>query len=204
MFAVALAASLIVYPSLPARMPNHRHMSGEIDGWSGKPFGSLALPGLMLIFLLFLLAGDWLSPVHFKVNAFRSAFNYLMVIIVALMLYIHTLALTAALRPNHFYGRWMVGGVFLFFAWLGNMLGKTRRNLWIGIRTPWMLASDPVWIATHRLGARIFMAVGIFGAIAIAFGASPAWSPVLLLAGMAIPVLYSLWLGKKLELQRND
>jgi len=47
------------------------------------------------------------------------------------------------------------------------------------------------------------MAVGIFGAIAIALGASPAWCLVLLLAGMPIPVLFSLWLSKKLEQQRN-
>jgi len=66
-----------------------------------------------------------------------------MVIIVALMSCIHALALTAALSPSHFYGRWMVGGVFLFFAWLGNMLGQTRRNFRIGIRTPWTWRAMP-------------------------------------------------------------
>jgi hypothetical protein len=30
--------------------------------------------------------------------------------------------------------------MFVFFAGLG----KTRRNLWIGIRTPWTLANDAV------------------------------------------------------------
>jgi uncharacterized membrane protein len=200
---MALAASLILYPSLPERMPTHWNMNGEVNGWSGKPFGCLALPALMLIFLFFVLAGDWLSPVHFKVGAFRSAFNYLMVIVAALMFYIHGLALAAALYPNHAYGRWMVGGMFIFFAWLGNMLGKTRRNFWIGIRTPWTLASDAVWIATHRLGARVFMIMGITGAIAIALGISPVWCFALIVAGIFYPVFYSLWLSKKLELQED-
>ncbi len=201
LIAIALAASFSLYSSLPERMPTHWNMKGEVNGWSGKPLACLILPSFMLLILFFILAADWLSPVHFKVGAFRSAFNYLMVIVAALMFYIHAIALAAALYPTRFYGRWMLGGMFLFFAWLGNMLGKTRRNFWIGIRTPWTLASDAVWIATHRLGARVFMAMGIGGAIAIALGISPAWCLGLMLIGLCIPVFYSLWLSKKLESQ---
>ncbi len=203
LFIAALAASLVLYPSLPERMPTHWNMRGEVNGWSGKPFACLALPGFMLILSLFILGADWLSPKHFKVDAFRSAFNYLMMIVAALLCYIHALALTAALYPNRAYGRWMVGGMFLFFAWFGNMLGKTRRNFWIGIRTPWTLASDAVWIATHRLGARVFVAMGIIGAVGIAFGISPLWCFALVLAGICVPVFYSLWLSKKLEKQEG-
>ncbi len=203
LFGAALTASLILYPSLPARMPTHWNTHGQVDGWSGKPFASLALPGFTLISLFFILAGDWLSPAHFKVGAFRASFNYLMVIVASLMLYIHAVALVAALHPNHSYGRWMMGGVFLSFAWLGNLLGKTRRNFWIGIRTPWTLASDAVWIATHRLGARVFMAVGIICAVASALGVSLVWCLALLLAGICFPVFYSLWLSKKLERPEN-
>ncbi len=199
LFGLALGASLVLYPALPERMPTHWNMRGEVNGWAGKTFGCLGLPAGALIFLLFILAGEWLSPTHFKVSAFRSAFNYLMVICAALMVYIHALVLAAALHPEHFYGRWMIGGLFLFFAWLGNMLGKTRRNFWIGIRTPWTLASDAVWIATHRVGARIFAAVGIIGALGAVIGFSPMVDLGLLLVAVLIPVIYSLWLSKKFE-----
>ncbi len=199
LFGLALAASLVLYPSLPDRVPVHWNMRGEVNGWAGKTVGSLVLPAGSLLFLFFILAGEWLSPEHFKVSAFRSAFNYLMVICAALMLYIHILVLASALHPHHFYGRWMIGGVFLFFAWLGNMLGKTRRNFWIGIRTPWTLASDAVWIATHRLGARVFMAVGILGALGT-FLRFPVLVDVALIGiALLVPVFYSLWLSKRLE-----
>ncbi len=199
LFGVGLGVSLIVYPSLPDRVPTHWNLHGEVNGWSGKSFGLLGLPVGSLLFLFFTLAGEWLSPAHFKVSAFRSAFNYLMVICAALMLYIHFLVLSSALQPQRSYARWMIGGLFLFFAWLGNMLGKTRRNFWIGIRTPWTLASDAVWIATHRLGARVFMAVGILGALG-AFLRFPFYLDAALLGiAFLVPVLYSLWLSKKLE-----
>jgi uncharacterized membrane protein len=200
LFAIGLGASLVLYPSLPARMPIHWNIHGNVDGWAGKPFGSLGLPALMLLFLLFILAGEWLSPAHFKISPFRASFNYLMVICATLMFYIHALVLAAALHPHRgAQARWMIGGLFVFFAWMGNLLGKTRRNFWIGIRTPWTLASDAVWIATHRLGARIFVAAGIIGAIAAALGVSPVWCFLLLMVAMFVPVFYSLWLSKKLE-----
>ena len=43
------------------------------------------------------------------------------------------------------------------FAALGNVLGKVKRNFYVGIRTPWTIASERVWISTHRLAARLFV-----------------------------------------------
>jgi uncharacterized membrane protein len=202
LFVVALGASLMLYPSLPARMPAHWDLRGNVNGWSSRPFGALALPTFVLGLLAFMLAGDWLSPARFKVALFRPTFNYLLVIVASLFVYIHGVILAEALRPTRGHGRWLIGGMFVFFGWLGNLLGKTRRNFWIGIRTPWTLASDPVWIATHRLGAHVFMATGAAGAVAIALGAPPASCFLLLVAGICIPVFYSLYLSKKLEKER--
>jgi hypothetical protein len=49
----------------------------------------------------------------------------------------------------------------LLFIGVGRMLRTARRNYFIGIRTPWTLASDAVWQATHALGARTFTVGGI-------------------------------------------
>ena len=37
-------------------------------------------------------------------------------------------------------------------------MGKVRRNFWVGIRTPWTLASEQVWYSTHRFAARTMVA----------------------------------------------
>jgi uncharacterized membrane protein len=199
LFGCALCASLLVYPSLPARMPIHFNLEGQANGWAGKTSGCLGPLLIQLLLLVMVLAGDWISPARFKVSEFRSSFNYIMVIASALLVYVYGLMLAAALYPGRLQGRWGVGGLFLFLAWMGNMLGKTRRNFWVGIRTPWTLASDAVWIATHRLAARIFVIVGILGAL----GAATHFPAVIYLALLAIailvPVLYSFWISKKLE-----
>ena len=87
----------------------------------------------------------------------------------------------------------------LFFALLGNVLGKVRRNFWIGVRTPWTLASERVWIDTHRFSARLFVAIGIAGFLAILAGAPIVTAVALLLASVLVCVVYSLVHSKRLE-----
>lgn len=188
-----------VYGRLPARIPVHWNIHGQVDGWAGKGTALTILAGVVLLFLLFIVAGEWLSPVSFKISPFRETFNYMMVICAALMLYIHVIVLLSGLHPNRNFGRWLVGGMFVFFALIGNLLGKVRRNFWMGIRTPWTLASEEVWIATHRLGARLMVAAGIAGAVCVALGVPLPVCLALLIGSLLIPVLYSLWLSKKLE-----
>ena len=40
-------------------------------------------------------------------------------------------------------------------------MGKLRHNWFVGIRTPWTLASEEVWTRTHRLAAPIWVSGGI-------------------------------------------
>lgn len=199
LMAGTLAASYVLYPSLPEQVPMHWNMRGQVDGWGSKSTAAVLLPGVTLLFLLLIVAGEWLSPVNFKVEPFRGSYNYLMVIGAALIGYVHAIMLLAGLHPERDFGRWMVGGLFVFFAGFGNLLGKTRRNFWVGIRTPWTLASDTVWIATHQLGGRILVAVSLLGAVCAWLGAPLAFCFGLLIAGLIVPVLYSFWLSKKLE-----
>ena len=97
--------------------------------------------------------------------------------------------------------RWLLGGLSLFFALLGNRLGKVQRNFWMGVRTPWTLASEAVWIRTHRLTAWLWVPGG--GVLAIlGFAGVPVWWWLAGLLLMALsPVFYSLWLYKRLEKQ---
>jgi uncharacterized membrane protein len=76
------------------------------------------------------------------------------------------------------------------------MMGKAKRNFFIGIRTPWTLSSDRVWDETHKLGARMFIAGGVITVISAFFGENGIWLMlVAMLAAAFVPVVYSyiLW-----------
>ncbi len=81
-------------------------------------------------------------------------------------------------------------------AMAGNLLGKIRRNFFMGIRTPWTLASEQVWYATHRLAAKTVTAGGVLGLILTLMGAR-GWPILVLVASAMIPALYSLVLYKR-------
>jgi uncharacterized membrane protein len=87
----------------------------------------------------------------------------------------------------------------LFCALLGNVMGKVRRNFYVGVRTPWALANERVWNATHRFAAKTFVAAGVIG-LALTLLGFTGWPVfVLLMAGLLAPVAYSLVFYKQLE-----
>ena len=79
------------------------------------------------------------------------------------------------------------------------MLGKVKRNFWLGVRTPWTLASDRVWYSTHRLAGKTMVTGGLVVLAAALAGLPPYVSTAALLAGALVPVVYSLVYYKRLE-----
>src|SRR5260370_40881496 len=55
--------------------------------------------------------------------------------------------------------------ISVLFIFIGNYMGKLRRNFWAGIRTPWTLVSEVSWERTHRLGGWLFVVGGLLGII---------------------------------------
>lgn len=199
LMAAVLAATAIAYPHLPPIVPTHWNAAGTADAYAPKWRLFVAIPAMMLAFLGLFAVLPWLSPKRFEVDAFRSTYLYIMIVLLCMMVYFHALVLWAALGRSVDMTRAIIGGVCLLFALLGNVLGKVRRNFYIGIRTPWTIANETVWNATHRLGGKLFFLCGLVGFV-LALLRAPFWLVGgILAAGAAVPVIYSLVLYKKLE-----
>lgn len=158
-----LLGSAVVYPTLPDKIPTHWNIKGQVDATGSKDWAVFLMPCAMLGLLGLLRAIPWLSPKHFEVDAFQSTYAWIVLLVQCVFAYIHLLTILAALGNIVDFPRAMSGCLFLFFALMGNVLGKVRKNFYVGIRTPWTLASDRVWNDTHRLAARMFVLVGVVG-----------------------------------------
>ena len=55
------------------------------------------------------------------------------------------------------------------FYFVGDLIGKSKRNYFIGIRTPWSLSSNEVWEKTNKLGGKLFKTAGILSLIGLIF-----------------------------------
>jgi uncharacterized membrane protein len=194
--AAAIAITVVAYHGLPDRVPTHWDQHLQPNGYSPKWALFLIGPGAMAGVLLLSLLGPWLSPKPFTVDAFRSTWTRLMFLLFCLMAYLYAVILWGGAGHKIDEGRVIVGGVCAFVAMAGNLLGKVRRNFFMGIRTPWTLASEQVWYATHRLAAKTVTAGGIVGLVLTLMGAR-GWPIPVLVASALVPALYSLVLYKR-------
>jgi uncharacterized membrane protein len=195
----AVAVTVAVYPNLPDRVPTHWDVHNRVNGYSPRWALFLTGPGMMAIIMLVFSGLPWLSPKQFEVESFRDTAAFIMLAVVSLLAYIHGIILWAGLGHSVNVGRAIVGGVCLLFALMGNVMGKVRRNFYIGVRTPWALANDRVWNATHRFAAKTMVASGVIGFLLTVLGSFEWLAFSLAMAGVIIPVFYSLIYYKQLE-----
>jgi uncharacterized membrane protein len=189
---------------LPEKVPIHWDAAGKADGLVAREHVLsifLIIPGVMAGVVLLSLVLPWLSPRQFSIDRFRATYNFLMGLVGFLFAYIHGITLVASAQLPIDMTKAMLGGLFLFLALIGNLLGKVQRNFFIGIRTPWTLADETVWIRTHRVGAWVVTVGSLMGLVAVLCGAPFWWAFGGFMVMALFPVVYSLVLYKRLEKQ---
>jgi uncharacterized membrane protein len=140
------------------------------------------------------------SPRGFRVEAFAGAFELVQAAILAFLLTLHAGMLLAGLGEPVSMNRVVCVGMGLLFVVIGNFMGKFTRNFFVGIRTPWTLASDEVWLRTHRLGGKLFVAGGLVVLGAGLLGVRSLVPFMLLPIVLAlVPAVYSYVLYRRLE-----
>jgi uncharacterized membrane protein len=196
--AAALVATVLVYPRLPARIPVHWNLHGRADGFGPAWEIFLLGPGCMAGQMLLTWLLPWLSPKNFQVDAFRSTYRQVMLMVFALTAYLSAVMLWSAFGHAIDTGRALSGGLCLLIALLGNVMGKIRRNFFMGVRTPWTLSSERVWNATHRFAGKLCVAGGLIGLVLVIAGLG-SFALYAILAAALASILHSLVYYKQLE-----
>jgi len=195
---LSLAISIYFYPQMPERMASHWNGRGQVNGYMPKFWGSFLLPFMLIgLFLLFIFVPK-IDPLKENIEKFRKYYETFIIIILFFLFYIYLLTVFWNLGYRFNMNLFFPPAIAVIFYYAGVLLGKTKRNWFIGIRTPWTLSSDVVWEKTHRIGSKLFKIVAIivffgffFGEYAIYFVLVP-----IILAAI-YPVVYSYFEYKK-------
>lgn len=200
MIAIAFGATAVLYSSLPDPMPSHWNGAGEVDGYLAQPWGAVILPVMMLGMWLLFLALPAISPRGFRMSRFIGVYATIINTLLAFELLITGVVLAAGMGYPVDMNRVVPIGVGVLFVVIGNYLGKTTKNFFLGIRTPWTLASDEVWRRTHRLAGWLFVLAGIIIAATGVFNIIRVWLFLgVVLTAALVPVVYSYLLYRRLE-----
>ena len=183
----ALVAAIVAYPHLPPQIATHWGMQMQPDGYSGRSAIFWLGPGLMFGIVLLTRFGPWLSPARYNVSSFDPTWQRLMLLVFCLITALFSVMLWSALGHAFDVGRVVAGTLCIFFIFFGNFLSKVRPNFSLGIRTPWTLASEQVWVATHRVAAWVTVFGGICG-LALVLAGRPQW----ILAPIGFAILFSV------------
>lgn len=197
--AVAVGATL----EGDVQLPIHWNLGGEPDQFAGKwvallmPAGMVALVSLLFHFL------PVVEPR--RKNLARSPGLYLwawtaLLLIAWVIMFV--LAATA-FGWNVPVNRVVAGAVGLILALVGNQLGKSRSMYLVGLRTPWTLDDEEVWVKSNRLAGKLMVAAGLAMAIAALLPIPPAALGVVagvgIAAGVGVPVVHSFILWRRVR-----
>ncbi len=162
-FLAVCAMSLYAQLTLPmdAELAVHWGPSGEADGFASKLFALWFMPGLILVIGAIFVAIPFIEPR--KGHLLQSSALYVTIWIGVLLVEgaAHSFIVLTALGFDLPVAQGIMAMVGLLLAVIGNLLGKSQSNFFMGIRTPWTLSSNEAWDKTHRLAGRLWVVGGL-------------------------------------------
>lgn len=207
-FITICAISLYIVFNTPSdtQLPIHWNLAGEIDRHADAMHLMIGLPALLLTLLLIFVLMRRVDPRKQNVDMSHKAID---AIGFALSLFILAIqaGYVAILSGTHI-SIWLiiVCGAGLLLMVIGNYATKTRSNYFIGIRTPWTLASEHIWKKTHQLaGALLMIAGGIIAITSLFISAHNLLTlgAIILVPALFVPVFYSWWLWRHVQSEQS-
>ena len=197
LIAVGLAVSLWAWPRLPDMLPTHWDSSGRVDGTSSKPFALFLIPSIAAALAVALQLLPRIDPRQANYEKFRSSYDLMVTLTVATLVAIHLATIASALGWPIPVTKIVAASVGVLLVAVGNVLPRARPNFFFGIRTPWTLSSDSVWMRTHRVGGYALVAGGLLQIVVAILGEAGAgiW-PVAVILEISIGLVaysYLLW-----------
>jgi len=195
-----LIASAVAWASIPsdAEIPIHWNISGEVDGTASKAVGLLMTPALAIGMTALLAAVPFLDPRREHMRQSMRTYTIVCSSVIVFIGLVHLAVVWAALGNQLDIARLIGIGAAAMFGVIGLVIGNTRSNWFLGVRTPWTLSSERSWERTHRLAGRLFLAsaaimlvAGVIGTPALVFTA--VIGSVLLVTVIAVVYSYLVW-----------
>lgn len=192
-FAVAVGASALAYPDLPARMATHWNASGTVDGTMPRVLGAFGVPAISAFVVAAMYVAPRIDPRKQHYEAFRGAYEWFVAATAGFLAYVHLLVLAWNLDYRVPVTLAVVPALAVLLYGVGLLLERAESNWFVGIRTPWTLSDEDVWRETHERGARAFKAAAVLALGALVLPAYALWfvlAPLLFAAAYTVGYSY--------------
>lgn len=180
---------ICLYPQMPEKIASHWNAQGQVDGYMPKFWGLFLVPLISVgLFLLFILIPK-IDPLKANIEKFRKYYDRFVGLVIGFLFYIYILTIfwNREMRLNMIQFSAPAFGILFYYC--GILTENTKKNWYIGIRTPWTMSSEKVWEKTNRIGGKLFK---ISGGIALLGIFLPSYALFFILAPVIFAVTYTI------------
>lgn len=178
-------AGFYFYTILPDTIITHWGAAGEPNGYMSKLLGVFLFPLIILAMLLLFIFLPKLDPLKKNYKKFMTYYDSFILVFVLFMSYIYTISIIWNLGIQIPIFLALIPAIGFLFIYIGIILRHVKQNWFIGIRTPWTLSNEKVWLKTHELGSNLFIISGIITIAGILF------PPSYMILFILVPVIAS-------------
>ncbi|MBU1626425.1 SdpI family protein [bacterium] len=189
LIALSFLISLVFYPSAPDKIATHWNAKGNVDGYMGKFWGTFTMPLILVGITLLFLAIPRIDPLKANIEKFRNYYDGMVIIISVFLILTHLWVILWNLGFQIPSNLTLSIGLGLLIIYLGILCKHSKRNWFIGIRTPWTLSSDSVWEKTHKIGGNLFILAGFITLFGLFFDE---WAIYFLIVPIIIVSIYTI------------
>ena len=190
-----IIVAIVLYPSLPDRIPTHWGINGQINGWGQKNVAIFGILSLIIGMYALLSVIPTFDPKKHNYEKFGKFYGIIKTGLTIFFSIIFGLSLAAAMKIDIQMDKTMTILLGILWIFMGNYMFSIKQNWFVGIRTPWTIEDEEVWNRTHRLAGKLWVGGGVLILIS-SFVYPPAGFAIIMITGL-IPVVYSYVIYKK-------
>jgi uncharacterized membrane protein len=179
---------------LPESMPIHFDAHGDPNGYGSRMVYVWMPVGLYFLMLLL----PRIDPRKANYKVFEGSYYKLRLILALFIGLINAGVIWGVINNSNAIHKFLPASIFLMFMLIGNYMGNFRPNYFVGIKVPWTLNSDEVWIRTHKPAGKLWFWGGLAGIVLYFITERLDWVIIpLTILLVLVPMVYSYIIYQK-------
>lgn len=180
---------------LPVSMPIHFDAGGQPNGY-GSRYVYVWLPlGLYVMMLLL----PKIDPRKANYEVFGGSYYKLRLVMAVFIGFLDSSIIWSVVHHSDSVQKLLPVSVLLLFMLIGNYMGNFRPNYFVGIKVPWTLNSDEVWIRTHKMAGKLWFWGSLLAIVLYFVVGNLEWIFIpLLVVLVVVPIVYSYVIYQKI------
>jgi uncharacterized membrane protein len=173
---------------LPESMPTHFDAHGRPNGYGSRWVYFWMPVGLYVLMLVL----PKLDPRKANYDIFEGSYFKLRLIMAIFFGFISGSVIYSVVSNSETFHRLIPVSVFFLMMLIGNYMGNFRPNYFVGIKVPWTLNSDSVWIRTHKMAGKLWFWGSLAGIVLYFIVDKLEWVVIpLMIVLVFVPIVYS-------------